>query len=195
MSEPTPKTELDALSGPDATDWFYWQQRAIRGQIIHCAHEYYRRVQADGPEAAESERAALFGAIEALAAAQAEQASYFAERRVRERAERQLNHQRNLEEGRRQHEEAVARARAEDKITDAVRKEQKATRAIQREELDRKIAAAHANPEPSPAPLVETREERIVNDQLRSFGSLIKIDTHNIEYRLRDKRERERAKR
>lgn len=209
--------ELDTLSGPDATNWFHAQQRAIRGQIIHSAHEYYRRVREDGPEAAEDERATLFAAIEMLAMAQAEQKSYFAERKLRARTERQLkverqieemrqhresvalagqlNRQRNLEEGRRQHEEAVARARAEGKITDAVRKDYNDTRARRRDEQERLIAAAHENADPSPIPLIETREEQIVNDQLRSFGSVIRIDTHNIEYRLRGKREQEGMKR
>lgn len=74
----------------------------------------------------------------------------------------------------------------------------KRTAARKRTEQNRKAREAAAIEEDLatfPQAVVETPEQRRVNDQLRSRGSVVQVDTGNIEYRLREARWRERSDR
>lgn len=182
------KSELDAMTAVEASDWFERTRRQDRSEVIRCAVAFYEAAAGDGGGATE-ERDQLFDAVATLVIGGDAQADYFARRKAEVRADnlkKNRNIESNLEEGRRLHQAAVRKARAEGKITDAVRKERA-------EERRKGVEAAHFNPDPSPEPIIETWDERIVNDELRSFGSIIKVETGNIEYRLGDKKGSERG--
>lgn len=183
-----PKSELDKMTTVEANEWFQSLRREHGNQILRCVYDYYDRVVADGLENAEEERLRLFEVIATRGECSGAQAEYFAQRKTAPRPGSSVatqNVERNLEEGRQKHLEAVAKAMAEGKITDAVRK-------AWHEERLRKIEAAHANPDPAPLePVAETRDERIVNDQLRSFGSVVHINSGTIGPRIGRKRAKE----
>lgn len=177
----TPKDNLDQMPPAEANEWFQDVQRERRKDVFLRALEYYERARANGLEDAETERCQLFQAIEALGESSEAQASYFAERKATQKTAALKKIEQNLEEGRRKHQEAVKKAFTQGKVTDAVRKYHK----DRHQERLEGIQKAHANSDPLPELVVETRDERIVNDQLRSFGSVVKIDTGNIQHRLR----------
>lgn len=183
-----PKSELDKLTTVEANEWFQSLRQEHGSRILRCLYDYYNRALADGLENAEEERVRLFEVIAARDECGEAQAEYFAKRKTVPRPSSAVatqNIERNLEEGRQQHLEAVAKAMTEGKITDAVRK-------ARHEERLRKIKEAHINPDlASLEPVVETRDERIVNDQLRSFGSVVRIDTGSIGPRIGQKRAKE----
>lgn len=183
-----PKSELDKLTAVEANQWFESLRREHGSQILRCAYDYYNRALAKGLENAEEERIRLFEVLAMREEGSEAQAEYFAQRKGVPRpasAVAMQNVERNLEEGRQRHLEAVEKAKAEGKITDAVRK-------AYNDERRRQIEAAHVNPDPAPfEPVTEARDERIVNDQLRSFGSIVKIDTGKIGPRIGQKRAKE----
>lgn len=183
-----PHDQLETQTNEEASDWFREARVILKGEIVDHARNYYRAVQKVGldGDAAVDAQCLLFMALDAYEDLDASQAPFFAARKAAVKAARaeaaERKRQENLAEGQRLHAEAVEKAFQRNRVTDAVRKERKET-------LAEGIARAHANPDPLPRP--ESHIERLVNNQRRSFGSVVHVNTGNIAYRLREKKGRD----
>ncbi len=176
-----PWQDLDQQSIVEVADWFRARVREAKGRIVAAAQELYEAKRTGQPQ----DTALLFDACELVQQLEAANRDYFAVRKEREAGQRAREHVERQRE-----EQAAARelARLEGRFTESERREYRDRLREERARLANEIEVAHANPEPLPIPVLETPEERMVNDALRSRGPVRNIDTGNIMYRLRKSR-------